>query len=120
MNNLLPSNFVETYSMVASPPGWFLVLVSFGDTREEHSVWYDPVVAWEITKTVDKNDPDREPWFHTQAIGVETSGDENCYILKGPDGALFNPHSGDYKSEDEVIDHILEQRAIMRAAEKKR
>lgn len=123
---MMSSNFVETHSTVSSPPGWFLVLVSYGDTREDYSVWYDPVVAWEITKTIDKNDPDREPWFHTHAIGVETSGDEDCYILKGPDGILFNPYVGSYESEDDVINHVLEQRAIVAktraelAAKKKR
>jgi hypothetical protein len=106
----MTQRFSSTKTVVSAHPGWFIVIVSRSEPGEKNIVYYDPIIAWEISVHSDSEDPDCNN-FTSVAIGAENFSDDDCYIIKDPGGRMFTPCCYEFKAEEEVIKHVLKRRS---------
>ena len=101
---------MRSRTVVSAQPGWFVVdpWIEDDDTIREFGL--EPVIAWAIEITDDANERD-EPSFYSYAITVEPfTNDWEDQLLKRPDGTYVAPCDRSFRTDEQVLAYLNEQR----------
>lgn len=95
-------------SYVPAVSGWYLI-GPISEYGEIISVYYEPIIAWEIKTTIYHDRLDETTTF-VNPVSIEGCVRENAdFAVKRPDGSMVVLDSHELKDEDDAISFFKEE-----------